>query len=140
MRAAAPPGHAHQVERLIAPDSVLAEAVEAAIGACFLEYGFERTAEAVAEAFEPQIEVAIANLFDFKSELQERLAQRGEIVDLHRRRARRGRRTTAASRRSPRSRAAARRRQRPQQEGVRAGGRARGARSARRKVSRRRNR
>ena len=34
----------------------------------------------VPEAFEPQIEDAIANLTDFKSELQERLAQRGEFV------------------------------------------------------------
>jgi len=80
MRLAAPPGYEHQVERLTAAESVLAEAVEAAIGACFLEYGFERTAEAVAQAFEPQIEFAIANLYDFKSELQERLARRGEVV------------------------------------------------------------
>ncbi len=80
MRAAAPPGYEHQVERLTAAESVLAEAVEAAIGACFLEYGFERTAEAVTQAFEPQIEFAIANLYDFKSELQERLARRGEVV------------------------------------------------------------
>lgn len=80
MRAAAPSGFAHQVERLTSAESVLAEAVEAGIGACLLEYGFERTAEAVAEAFEPQIEFAIANLYDFKSELQERLARRGEVV------------------------------------------------------------
>jgi ribonuclease-3 len=80
MRAAAPAGYEHQVERLTAAESVLAEAVEAAIGACFLEYGFERTAEAVTQAFEPQIEFAIANLYDFKSELQERLARRGEVV------------------------------------------------------------
>jgi ribonuclease-3 len=59
---------------------VLAEAVEAGIGACFLEFGFEQTADAVAAAFEPQIEDAIANMSDFKSELQERLARRGEFV------------------------------------------------------------
>jgi ribonuclease-3 len=80
MRASAPKGYEHQVGRLTAADSVLAEAVEAGIGACLLEHGFERTAEAVAEAFEPQIEHAIANLYDFKSELQERLARRGEVV------------------------------------------------------------
>jgi ribonuclease-3 len=80
MRAAAPPGHEHQVERLTAADSVLAEAVEAGIGACLLEYGFERTAGAVEEAFGPQIEFAIANLYDFKSELQERLARSGDVV------------------------------------------------------------
>jgi ribonuclease-3 len=65
--AAAPPGYEHQAGRLVESDSVLAEAVEAGIGA-------------VAEAFGPQIEDAIANLTDFKSELQERLAQRGEFV------------------------------------------------------------
>jgi ribonuclease-3 len=78
--AAAPAGFEHQAGRLIESDSVLAEAVEAGIAACFLEFGFEETAAAVAEAFEPQIEDAIANLTDFKSELQERLAQRGEFV------------------------------------------------------------
>ena len=78
--AAAPTGYEHQAGRLVESDSVLAEAVEAGIGACFLEFGFEETADAVAEAFEPQIEDAIANMSDFKSELQERLAQRGEFV------------------------------------------------------------
>jgi ribonuclease-3 len=81
MRAAAPPVPAPQVEDLISAESVQAEAVEAAIGACFLEFGFERTSAAVTEAFAPQIEAAIAQQFDFKSELQERLAQRGEVVN-----------------------------------------------------------
>ena len=80
MRAAAPPGYEHQVERLVSAESVLAEAVEAGIGACLLEHGFERTADAVADAFEPQIERAIGSVHDFKSELQERLARRGEVV------------------------------------------------------------
>jgi ribonuclease III len=80
VRAAAPRGYEHQAGRLVESDSVLAEAVEAGIGACFLEFGFEDTAAAVAEAFAPQIEDAIANMTDFKSELQERLAQRGEFV------------------------------------------------------------
>jgi ribonuclease-3 len=80
MRAAAPAEQPHMVEAPISSESVLAEAIEAAIGACLLEFGFEPTAEAVAEAFAPQVEVAIATMFDFKSELQERLAQRGEIV------------------------------------------------------------
>ena len=74
------PGTSEQADRLISADSVLAEALEAGIGACFLEHGFERTAEAVAAAFEPQIERAIEQSLDFKSELQERLAQRGELV------------------------------------------------------------
>jgi ribonuclease III len=80
IRAAAPEGFESQADRLVAAGSVLAEAVEAGIGACFLEFGFETTADAVAIAFHDQIEYAIANLSDFKSELQERLAQRGEFV------------------------------------------------------------
>jgi ribonuclease-3 len=81
MRAVAPAIPAHQIEELISAESVQAEAIEAAIGACFLEFGFERTSQAVTEAFAPQIEAAIAQQFDFKSELQERLAQRGEVVN-----------------------------------------------------------
>ncbi len=131
MRAAAPAGYEHQVERLTAAESVLAEAVEAGIGACFLEYGFERTAEAVAEAFEPQIEFAIANLYDFKSELQERLARRGEVVTYrvvseegppHDRMFE----TVGRGRRPPAGIG-----QRPFEEGLRAGGGAHGARTAR---------
>jgi ribonuclease III len=80
MRAAAPPGYEHQVERLVSAESVLAEAVEAGIGACLLEHGFERTADAVADAFDSQIERALGSVHDFKSELQERLARHGEVV------------------------------------------------------------
>jgi ribonuclease-3 len=81
MREVAPaPGQLALVEAPISSESVLAEALEAGIGACFLTFGFQRTSAAVTEAFEPQIEDAIATMFDFKSELQERLAQRGELV------------------------------------------------------------
>jgi ribonuclease-3 len=58
----------------------LPEATEALIGACYLAFGFERTAEAVAEAFEPRIELASETRMDFKSALQELLAQRGARV------------------------------------------------------------
>jgi ribonuclease III len=80
VREAAPPGYQHQGDRLVEADSVLAEVVEAVIGACFLEFGFEQTSDAVAEAFEPEVERAVAYHSDFKSDLQERLAQRGEVV------------------------------------------------------------
>jgi ribonuclease III len=80
MRAAAPAGQPQVVDAPIGSDSVLAEAIEAGIGACFLAFGFERTWEAVVTAFLPQVEAAVATMFDFKSELQERLAQRGEVV------------------------------------------------------------
>jgi ribonuclease-3 len=80
MRAHVPVGQVQQAERIIGASSVLAETLEAGIGACFVEFGFERTTDAVAAAFTPQIELAVATQFDFKSELQELLAQRGELV------------------------------------------------------------
>ena len=58
----------------------LPEATEALIGACFLAFGFERTAPAVAEAFAPRIEHAAETRIDFKSALQELLARRGARV------------------------------------------------------------
>jgi ribonuclease III len=58
----------------------LPEATEALIGACYVAFGFERTAAAVAEAFEPRIELASETRIDFKSALQELLAQRGARV------------------------------------------------------------
>lgn len=58
----------------------LPEATEALIGACYLAFGFRRTAAAVAEAFEPRIELAAETRIDFKSALQELLAQRGARV------------------------------------------------------------
>jgi ribonuclease-3 len=56
------------------------EATEALIGACYLAFGFERTAAAVAVAFEPRIEHAAETRIDFKSALQELLARRGARV------------------------------------------------------------
>ncbi len=58
----------------------LPEATEALIGACYLAFGFDRTAAAVAEAFEPRIELAAETRIDFKSALQELLARRGARV------------------------------------------------------------
>lgn len=56
------------------------EATEALIGACYLAFGFEPTAAAVAAAFEPRIEHASETRIDFKSALQELLARRGARV------------------------------------------------------------
>jgi ribonuclease-3 len=80
LRAAAPPGVALTVEGLISTERVLASVIEAVIGACYLAFGYERTAAAVVEAFEPEIEDALQHPVDFKSALQERLARRGELV------------------------------------------------------------
>jgi ribonuclease-3 len=65
---------------LLEGERPLPEATEALIGACHLAYGFERTAAAVAEAFEPRIALASETRIDFKSALQELLARRGERV------------------------------------------------------------
>ena len=81
LRAAAPPDIAPAaVEALLATERVLASVIEAVIGACYLAYGFETTAEAVREAFAPEIEQALERPADFKSALQERLARRGAAV------------------------------------------------------------
>lgn len=63
-------------EVLLSGERPLPEATEALIGACFLAFGFERTAEAVAAAFETRIEHASETRIDFKSALQELLARR----------------------------------------------------------------
>jgi ribonuclease III len=67
-------------EALLAGSRPLPEATEALIGACFLAFGFERTAAAVAAAFEAQIEHATEVRVDTKSALQELLARRGAHV------------------------------------------------------------
>jgi ribonuclease-3 len=68
------------VEGLLASERGLASIAEAVIGACYLNHGFERTAAAVVEAFEPHIELALRTPVDFKSALQELLARRGARV------------------------------------------------------------
>jgi ribonuclease-3 len=80
LSAAAPPEVASTVPALITTERVLASVIEAVIGACFLAYGYERTAGAVVAAFAPEIEDALENPVDFKSALQERLARKGALV------------------------------------------------------------
>ena len=81
LTANAPEGVGHAAETLVETERVLASITEAIIGACYLHLGYERTAEAVVEAFQPEIEEALANPVDFKSTLQERLARRGALVE-----------------------------------------------------------
>ncbi len=81
LRAAAP----MSIERsaataLVETERVLASVIEAVIGACYLSSGYERTATAVVEAFQPEIEDAMEHPLDFKSALQELLARRGAEV------------------------------------------------------------
>jgi ribonuclease III len=80
LRAAAPSSAAASTVSLISTERVLASVIEAVIGAVYLEFGYERTAEAVVEAFMPEIENALKHPVDFKSALQERLARRGSLV------------------------------------------------------------
>jgi ribonuclease-3 len=80
LRAAAPTGTGQSVEALVATERVLASVIEAVIGACYLAFGYDQTADAVVEAFAPEIDDALEHPVDFKSALQERLAQRGELV------------------------------------------------------------
>jgi ribonuclease-3 len=81
LRAAAP----HEVagpatDALAQTERVLASVIEAVIGACYLAFGYEQTADAVVDAFTPEIEQALERPADFKSALQERLARRGALV------------------------------------------------------------
>jgi ribonuclease III len=83
MLLAAEPGNvpaAIPAKTLLAGERPLPEATEALIGACFLAFGFQRTAAAVADAFEVRIEHAAETRIDFKSALQELLARRGARV------------------------------------------------------------
>ena len=81
LRATAPSGIGQSAAALVETERVLASVIEAVIGACFLHFGYERTAAAVVEAFQPEIANALEHPVDFKSTLQERLARRSETVD-----------------------------------------------------------
>jgi ribonuclease-3 len=78
---AAPSDLTESAAAMLDTERVLASVVEAVIGACYLHSGYERTATAVVEAFEIEIERALEHPVDFKSSLQERLARHGEVVE-----------------------------------------------------------
>ncbi len=80
LRAAAPAMAVQTVPALVGTERVLASVIEAVIGACYLAFGYERTAAAVVEAFQPEVEGALEHPVDHKSALQERLARRGALV------------------------------------------------------------
>jgi ribonuclease-3 len=80
LRAAAPADVRESAAALAETERVLASVIEAVIGACYLDAGYERTAEAVVEAFRPEIDQALEHPVDFKSALQELLARRGAEV------------------------------------------------------------
>lgn len=80
MAEVAPDNLRRRVADLTRTERVLASVCEAIIGACYLEYGYERTAEAVVAAFAPELEDALDHPADHKSRLQERLMARGTTV------------------------------------------------------------
>jgi ribonuclease-3 len=80
LRTAAPPRTGRSADALVASERVLASVCEAVIGACYLEFGFDQVAPAVASAFAEQVEDALQRPMDFKSDLQEHLARRAEVV------------------------------------------------------------
>ena len=80
LRAAAPDNTGRSFAMLADSERVLASVCEAVIGAAYLAFGIERTAPAVVAAFEAEIDDALENPVDYKSLLQERLAQRAEVV------------------------------------------------------------
>ncbi len=65
---------------LLSGSRPLPEVTEALIGACFVAFGFDRVAAAVRDAFAPRVDHALETRVDFKSALQELLAQRREQV------------------------------------------------------------
>jgi ribonuclease III len=71
---------ADELERLSKNRNVLAALLEAALAALFLEHGFEPIEQPIVRAFDPRIEYAMTTHVDYKTELQEALARRGQSV------------------------------------------------------------
>jgi ribonuclease-3 len=76
-----PEGTQTPARLLLEGERPLPEITEALIGACFIEYGFDRTAPAVVEAFRSRIETVQSTRTDFKSALQESVAKNGGVVE-----------------------------------------------------------
>jgi ribonuclease-3 len=73
-------GEGAEIGRLATNRNVLAALVEACLGALYLEHGFEPIRDAIVEAFADRIDYAVEGHVDFKTELQEELARRGQTV------------------------------------------------------------
>jgi ribonuclease III len=69
-----------ELQRLSRNRNVLAALLEAALGALFLEQGFERIERDIVDAFSGRIEYALNTYVDHKTELQEALARTGSSV------------------------------------------------------------
>jgi ribonuclease-3 len=71
---------ADELERLSRNRNVLAALLEAALAALFLEHGFEKIEQPIVKAFSERIDYALTSHVDYKTELQEALARRGQSV------------------------------------------------------------
>jgi ribonuclease-3 len=71
---------AEELERLSRNRNVLAALLEAVLAALFLEHGFERIEQPIVKAFSGRIDYALTSHVDYKTELQEALARRGQSV------------------------------------------------------------
>jgi ribonuclease-3 len=71
---------AEEAVSLSANTKVQAAVVEAALGALFLELGLEAIAPAIVEAFASQIEFALTESFDAKTELMELLGKEAKVA------------------------------------------------------------
>jgi ribonuclease-3 len=69
-----------ELQRLVRNRNVLAALLEAALGALFLEHGFEPIEKAIVAAFSGRIEYTLTTFVDHKTELQEALARQGKSV------------------------------------------------------------
>jgi ribonuclease III len=72
---------ADELERLSRNRNVLAALLEAALAALFLEDGFEKIEQPIVQAFAGRIDYALTTHVDYKTELQEALARRGQSVN-----------------------------------------------------------
>jgi ribonuclease-3 len=72
---------ADELHRLAHNRNVLAALLEAALAALFLEHGFEPVERPIVAAFSGRIEYALTSHVDYKTELQEALARRGQSVN-----------------------------------------------------------
>ena len=69
-----------ELHRLAHNRNVLAALLEAAFAALFLEHGFEPIERPIVAAFSGRIDYALTSHVDYKTELQEALARRGQSV------------------------------------------------------------
>lgn len=69
-----------ELGRLAANRNVVSNLLEAALGALYLEHGFDAIRPAVLAAFAERIDYALTTYVDYKTELQEELARQGRSV------------------------------------------------------------